>query len=983
MLLRNALIADSETTRLRRGAGLHEFSFFDVAKRQVKEFIVAPNAVQLQARVPQDVTGLASSSKDIHTRLAVNSWQETIAHEVLEATGVHGNPQAQLEALRWSNPFLYKNLISRQYPHLTGAVEDNTARTQRFASFGISADLGNKTTIEELVRTHIPAALNPGKDAQGLTFWGANVGFESKQIGSQIAAQQALGDVIDWKSMLETSNMQSPDPFHVTGREVNQARVSAQITGDWRGVYKAYKQYVPKAGEVAVRDIQDVTRGMMSFAREAGLQKGGGAYFGTSIDISHKIAAIVKGDVLHRGLAETHRAAEDSAIHEDYVLKAHSEWAEALQHSEEKTPLGLFYRAQAQAGHGPLAEVAKASSLLEQIAPQLNRKNLLQRLGRAHEDLATTGETYQTTGVEGFYNMSQQTPSSGSVKIAKAQHSMHRFTTMEELGEHLAANDHYGDFGLDVRAETQRFMAAAPTRQAGAEYVEREINSTMSTIEWDKLTPSVRALSTMERGASRAGQAAIDVLEHVKSKPSSLLLGAAALTATGAAWSLVQSPPEKQSSLLGFGYQEWLDAQEGMASQGLAKETRSQNTDFGSPYRGPIISSEVFNDQKMLAEREKWLRAQYGASFHDPQTGLFGLFSVFNQRGGHKYVQEGQKVANGYQGLRGNNLVSLNLDDGWKINVEDADTISVKRGGVRGAISSFFGLNSGYSFRLAGIDSEETSHNGRAAQPYGDQAKVALQAMMDGSKNHEIVFDPTNITYGRMMAGLVADGRNLNIEMVKQGVAAALPFGSQKDAMVDYQDIIKANDRAVEAQRGMWAQPWGQAMAAITNPRNRPTFNALADINKVVANSSQMSLLAIANASQKEGSFDAHRLSASTVQMNMGADDMKPHYYDAPVGPSNTYMNELMVDTKRHMTQHGNYGAAGVSARGGYGKFDQYLAVDSMGTTNSVWTKRRYAAFDQYETDKVRNKQRALQQAALQARQSAMMFQSPINHSRM
>ena len=981
-MLQNSGILDTETTRLRRAAGMHEFGWLDLDKNTVKEYILNANSIALTPQNPQDVSALSSSSRDVHIRRAVANWDEVVAAEVFEGTGVRGPRQAIQDALRWSNYFAYEAEIAGTYPHLQGRVENPATRLARLRTFGVAGDLGERTSVEALIQTHIPGIINQkllSDRTQGLTIWGANVGFESKQLGSQIAAMQQAGEQVNLKSQLETFNLINPDPMYVTGVEVNRARASAQITGDWRPVFKAYKENIPKVGEVAVRDIQDVTRSMMSYAKEARLFTGGSTYFGTGIDVSHRIAAIAKGDTTHMALSETHRAAEDAAIHEQYVLKAHTGWAEALQHSEENTSLGILYKQQAAEGIGPLAEVAKASSLLEQIAPQLNRKALIQRLQRAHEDLSTAGVTHQTMGVGSIYDMTQQTPSGDVVNIRRTNPTMKAFTSLEELGEHLAVNDHYGDFGVDVRKETQSFMQAATNRVEGNLYAEREMTSTMASIDWRALTPSIRKLSFLDRGTGAIGQAAIDVAEHIKGRPGVLLKGAAGLAAVGAAWSLVQEKPKDQTSILGFGYEEWLANQEGMASQGLAKEMRSKNTDFGSPYRGPVVSSEVFHDQEMLAERERWLRQQYGAAMYDSESGLFGNFSVFKQRGGHSYVGQGQKVKNGYAGLRGNNLVSLNLDDGWKIKVEDADTISVKRGGIRGALSSFFGLNNGYSFRLAGIDSEETAHEGRMAQPYGEQAKAALQAMMDNSKTHEIVFDPTNISYGRMMAGLVADDRNLNIEMVKQGVAAALPFGKQKDAMVDYQDIIKANDRAVEAQRGMWAQPWGQAIAAMAGPRERPTFNTLADMSKVVANSGQMSLLAIANASQKRGSFSPYMNQASSVDMTMGADKVKGMGYDARVSPSRDHMPELMMDTRSYMDSHG----PDLSARGSYGKLDRSMAIDSMGTSNNIWGKRRYAEFDIFETDKARNKQRMLHMAALQQRQSAMMFQSPINHTRM
>ena len=85
-----------------------------------------------------------------------------------------------------------------------------------------------------------------------------------------------------------------------------------------------------------------------------------------------------------------------------------------------------------------------------------------------------------------------------------------------------------------------------------------------------------------------------------------------------------------------------------------------------------------------------------------------------------------------YQNLRGNNLVKLNLKEGYKISMEMLDTLTIQGAG-NSPLNAFMGSNK-YSFRLAGIDSPETSHAGRAAQPYAEEAKELLKQLLKEQK---------------------------------------------------------------------------------------------------------------------------------------------------------------------------------------------------------------------------------------------------------
>lgn len=974
-LLRNAIILDTETTSLRRGAGIHELATFDVASNQFSEFIVKPNLVSVTPYTPQDVTKLVSSSKDIHKRVPVGTWQEAISKELFTQLGLKGNAQADIESLRWQNPFLYKALKSGTYPQLSNMPQSNESREALLRSFGIKGTFNQSASIEDVIES-LKGTL------AGKTVWIANAVFESKQIGAQVAAMRESGVDTGLKSILETQNVYSPDPFYVTGVEVNKARAAAQITGDWSNVWKAYVRNPPKAGETAVRDIQDVLRSMMSYGRSMGLFNGGNTYFGTGIDVAHSLFARAEGNVQRAGLSEVHRAVEDAAIHESYVLRKGIEYTTALQQVSENGVSAKFYRDLAARGAGPLAEATKYFSMLEGIAPDLQRMNLIKRLHRSYEDISRTGETHQVIGPGNLFNMKQVTPSGEEALVPRVDYRTQRFTSLDEVGKFLEQSGDYSHFA-NVPEEVTRFKTAATSLEAAGLYADTQVEAIRRTM-MSRAVPSVSRLSALP-AISEVAETSMRALGRIN--PRAVLAGAAFMTGLGAAMSVVQSKPKDQSSILGFNYYDWLKAQEGMVNTGLAKENRSKNTDFGSPYQGPVVSNQVFVDQKLLAEREKYLRAQYGVSHYDPQKGLFGAFGVFSafNQGGYSYLHEGTRVESGYQGLKGNNLVSLNLNEGWKISVEDADTITVRKGGVRGAISSFFGLNRGYSIRLAGIDSPEISHSDRKAQPYADQARDALQSLIDKGQKAEVVFTTSDTSYGRMMGALLVDDTNLNYEMIKRGYVAHLPYGKSQNAIVNYNSMKRAETMAYSSGRGLWSTPWAQAFYEATEGKDRPTFNTLANSSKVVSSTGQMSLVSLMNQADSAGSFsDFHRGAAHDVGRYLGRkESVQPIYYDAPVSGSQEVMADLMMDTSEFVKTHGGRTRNKFSRRGNYGKLDTTMAIDSLGTTNSVWTRRRYGAFEQYRASEAIRNERQQRMAESQRDLNQTLFLSPIGHHRM
>jgi endonuclease YncB( thermonuclease family) len=388
--------------------------------------------------------------------------------------------------------------------------------------------------------------------------------------------------------------------------------------------------------------------------------------------------------------------------------------------------------------------------------------------------------------------------------------------------------------------------------------------------------------------------------------------GAAAL----ATLSLVQEPAlskASETSTLSPSYDRWFENQkkffgsesnfktaikdkyfasnDGLAENGLASLMRKVNTDFGSPYQGPATSYSVFEDQELIRERQKYSSYMFNERHFTERGDIFNLL-----RSHIAYKPEMREIfrefASPNQGLtqeqllslKGNNLKRLVINkDDFHISVEDADTITLQRkGATNNPLSKFMGSGN-YSFRLAGIDAPETSHDERAAQPHAEISKEMLKSLMQG-KELSLVFDPTNITYGRQVATLFAGDRNLNLELLKRGAVAYLPYeGKGQEQMYNEKAFSAAQKYAVEQRRGMWSEPFFQVYNEMNKQTQQTvTFNTFANKTKSAENANLTNILGIMLSAQKQGKIsDFHR-----EEMDQTFNEIKNNTRQVSIEPS-------------------------------------------------------------------------------------------------
>jgi endonuclease YncB( thermonuclease family) len=499
-----------------------------------------------------------------------------------------------------------------------------------------------------------------------------------------------------------------------------------------------------------------------------------------------------------------------------------------------------------------------------------------------------------------------------------------------------------------------------------------------------------------------------------------LLAGMAAVGAAGAFLSNFGSGEANQkdgiSSLRTMNYQKWLETQksfygmnderksEGMSHSGIGSIMRKFNSDFGSPYQGPAYSFTVFEQQGLLQERENYLRQRF-SKVHYTQEGSIGkvfdkirLGSIINRVSNSAAFRDNYDLGSGLavnnvslSGIsRDANLVKLNLEN-YRIEVSDADTITLRSKGPNNALTSFFGMNSApISIRLAGIDAPETAHADRAAQPFAEEAKGALQAMLSGSRNVSIYVDRGNVTYGRQVGHVMVDDKNASLELLRRGYVSYLPFkGKGQQQSYDMRVFNSASKLSQGNDYGMWGNPYFQAYRDIVKSSgNTITFNTLVNTEKVAESANLMNVYSLMNTAAQMGMYnstmamEAAAIGADISEKGLGEDYKSPIYFGPKTAPHKSYMLEMLNDMSRMMETKGAKISNKLKVKE-VANLNKSMAIDSTGVTNSIYNKRNFNAEKIYGAESNRRYRRRQVMAMAQKNAHRQMQAGPIGHHRM
>ena len=178
----------------------------------------------------------------------------------------------------------------------------------------------------------------------------------------------------------------------------------------------------------------------------------------------------------------------------------------------------------------------------------------------------------------------------------------------------------------------------------------------------------------------------------------------------------------------------------------------------------------------------------------------------------------------------------------FRIQVEDADTIFLERRGTLNWLKGRFGYGR-IPLRLSGVDAPEVRHEDdplqkfkwENEQPFGREAVAIFKGLIESSKNINIVATADPVTYGRHLA-VIADehGENINLELIRQGAAKALPWGHPHLELMKRDLAQAAEEQARDEREGIWDYKRYRSHANIEAVRNQEvTFASLASMPRV------------------------------------------------------------------------------------------------------------------------------------------------------
>lgn len=122
------------------------------------------------------------------------------------------------------------------------------------------------------------------------------------------------------------------------------------------------------------------------------------------------------------------------------------------------------------------------------------------------------------------------------------------------------------------------------------------------------------------------------------------------------------------------------------------------------------------------------------------------------------------------------------------MSIADGDTITV-----------LDSSNAQHRIRLEGIDAPELH------QAFGSRSKQNLSELIY-EKDVAVVYYKTD-QYGRLVGRVLLDGRDINLEQVKAGMAWHYKEYEREQTPADRELYAKAEDEARAARRGLWIDP--------------------------------------------------------------------------------------------------------------------------------------------------------------------------------
>ena len=860
---------------------------------------------------------------------------------------------------------------------------------------------------------------------------------------------QKLVKVSGIRKVLAETPVGISDIMPISGAEVNRARTKAQITGDYTGLFRPMLDEMASGKHARTSDILDLFKVQESYAQKVGLRQKGAInimsvdvaqrLYGFAETIDPKALSIKElheagADVLSQ--SKLSRSVLSQAYALEQVDKGSFYGKKLIQ--EAKKGGGDLYRAIAlERIRGHAKGFVEESNVMTRLGRAA--QNILSQ-GVSPE----TSGTFRKAG--GALRM---TPEGKTLRVPRViPGDTFRLGNLDQVLSHIKSQSAYrnadmdkavglfvgqvnkaaGSQAISFDTETQKFAYGAgyekltagdfkSLENAKKQYIEQGFTQLAESVQRGEVhgltkksivSQAIGLERQILQGKSLISRIGAPSLLSAKSVRSAGMI-MTGLGVMGAVLGQSNGDEQLTESLRYMDYQRWYEANSqffgmeqsntGMKENGIGAGLRKQMTDFGSPYQGPTISQYILEQQDLLRQRQAYLRTQFSNTHYSlnaspmsnmgqsrPLSGLARAFKMTNGiiKQGNPLVQEGQYVSSrGYSGMSGKDLFKVDLSK-YKMTATDADTILLKRKGITNSLKSFFGMNQNISIRLAGIDAPETAHGGNKAMPLAQQSLGRLKALMSRGKL-ELMVDPNDITYGRQVGSLFTNGKNIQADLLKSGMAQQ--FKDKKGGMVNNSTFSRLNQLASARGAGMHSNPYFQPMLDYAKQTgNSVTFTTFQNERKMAKSASLMSIHSIMKASEKAGTYS--NLMQDEIRNVARSGSLHPDYqskstYSSVNAPHKAYIDYLAADNARLMQTRGKKSSHTAQRSSGYGKLDKKLSLDTMGTSTSSHNKRRYHAFEQFDTIDRVNKMRKLRMQELQKKALRELNESPIGHHRM
>jgi len=674
-------------------------------------------------------------------------------------------------------------------------------------------------------------------EIQGKQVWIANAPFESRQLGAMARDHLSDEELVKFSKQFQTAPAGKGNignMFYVTGRRVQAARGAAYATGDWASVIEQYAKSGAGAS-TKVRDVQDVARSVFSQAMDLGIFSQKGTYTGTSINVMGMAMGME---------AETHRAAGD-VVQEAKVL-----FGPRL--GKAGTPGGLLGLNQRMSGLnqgfmgaiGALFSPGAKDDLqvmkrLEAVRPELKHRAIRRALADAKLEIRTGKGVEVVTGRRSWEApvFTHGSPFVRSTPISVANKV--RTKKWSEAVEYLKTVHMNGSEGFDWDGEASKVNRM---RTSKLEALKHTGVSLEAEAQLNK-----KLLSKMDAAGKWGLRDSAALLARKYPFKS-----AGTLTAAVIGFEVLTSfmSPDKDERLVA----------EGLSELGVAPQLRKQNTEFGSGYQGMgtpwffrVQQEREYRAQQAKWERDVWQEpgrfAVEQMMIKEAQTKAQSKLGRIPLGAGITYTPEQVKAiqdASGGALLSGVNpmlqkrlaVVDISKDK-YKYEFDDADTLMLRRKNFLG-----FGTGKKISIRLAGIDAPETGGHANDPlepvrvgqdQPHGKVSAEQFEEIIRAQGSLTLAYDPEASTYGRQIGFLYGeDQQNINLQLVRGGQAAHLPFGDSGSSIVDRGQFQRAEDVASGSRSGMWGDPFWQAQKiAMDEAGSRVTFNTMTRMDKL------------------------------------------------------------------------------------------------------------------------------------------------------